>query len=64
MGVTYTVLLGKESVGDAYGGIPFLPATFYIDREGKVVDKVMGLKGRAEIESNIKKTLTQRVAQK
>src|SRR6202167_940456 len=39
MGVNDPVLIGKEDVGSAYGGIPFLPATFYIDRDGKVVDK-------------------------
>jgi len=58
VGVSYPLLLGKEEVGDAYGGVQFLPATFYIGRDGKVVDKVFGLKGRAEIEDNIKKALT------
>ncbi len=51
--------LGKEDVGDAYGGVQFLPATFYISRDAKVVDKVFGLKGRAEIEGNVKKALGQ-----
>ncbi len=59
LGVTYPVLLGKDEVGDAYGGVQFLPATFYIGRNGKVLDKVFGLKGRAEIEDNIKKALAQ-----
>ncbi len=57
--VSYPVLLGKEEVGNAYGGVQFLPATFYISRDGKVVDKVFGLKGRAEIEDNIKRALAQ-----
>lgn len=57
LGVNYPILVGEESVGDAYGGLPFLPATFYIGRDGKVVDKVYGLKGRGEIEDSIKKTL-------
>src|ERR1700737_5283240 len=57
LGVNYPILLGEESVGDAYGGLPFLPATFYIGRDGKVVDKVYGLKGRGEIEDSIKKAL-------
>jgi peroxiredoxin len=59
MGVNYPVLLGKESVGDAYGGVQFLPATFYIDRDGKVVDKIFGLKGRGEIEDDVKRVLSQ-----
>jgi thiol-disulfide isomerase/thioredoxin len=57
MGVNYPVLLGKEAVGDSYGGIPALPESFYIGRDGKVVDKVLGLKGKAEIEDDIKKAL-------
>ncbi len=57
MKVNYPILIGKESVGDAYGGVQFLPETFYIDRNGKVVDKAFGLKGRGEIEDAIKKIL-------
>jgi len=65
MGVNYPVLIGKESVGDEYGGVQFLPATFYIARDGKVIDKVFGLKGRGEIEDIIKKALAEGpVAQK
>jgi len=57
VGATYTILLGTEAVGDAYGGVQFLPATFYIDRQGKVVDRVFGLVSRSEIEDNIKLAL-------
>jgi peroxiredoxin len=58
MGVNYPVVVGKESVGDQYGGIPYLPSTFYIDRDGKVVDRVYGLVSRSEIEDDIKKALS------
>jgi len=57
MKVNYPILIGKESVGDAYGGVQFLPETFYIDRNGKIVDKAFGLEGRGEIEDDIKKIL-------
>ncbi len=57
MKVNYPILIGKESVGDDYGGVQFLPETFYIDRNGKVVDKAFGLKGKGEIEDAIKKIL-------
>ncbi len=56
-GATHTILLGTEAVGDAYGGVQFLPATFYVDRQGKVVDRVFGLVSRSEIEDNIKLSL-------
>jgi peroxiredoxin len=59
MGVNYPVMVGKDSVGDAYGGVQFLPATFYIGRDGKVVDKVFGIKGRGEIEDDVKKALAE-----
>ena len=66
MSVNYPVLVGKEAVGDQYGGIPYLPSTFYISRDGKVVERVFGLVSRSEIESNIQKALGQpgQVAQK
>ncbi len=57
MGVNYTVLIGTEKVGDAYGGVEFLPTTFFIDRNGKIVNSVAGLKGRSEFEDNIKEIL-------
>ncbi|PYX50113.1 MAG: alkyl hydroperoxide reductase [Acidobacteria bacterium] len=58
MGVNYPVLLGKEAVGDAYGGVPALPESFFIGRDGKIVDKIIGLKGKSEIEDSIKAALS------
>ena len=57
LGVNYPVLLGKEGVGDRYGGVPYLPNSFYIDRAGTVVEHVAGLKDRAEIENFVKEAL-------
>ncbi len=59
MGVNYPVVIGKDEVADSYGGLPFLPTTFYIGRDGKIVDKVLGIKGRGEIEDDIRKALAQ-----
>ena len=59
MGVHYTIVMGRESVADAYGGVQFLPGTFYIDRNGKIVDRVFGLAGHGDIEENIKRSLAQ-----
>jgi cytochrome c biogenesis protein CcmG/thiol:disulfide interchange protein DsbE len=66
MGVNYPIVVGKEAVGDQYGGIPYLPSTFYISRDGKVVDRVFGLVSRSEIEADIQKALATQgqVAQK
>jgi thiol-disulfide isomerase/thioredoxin len=57
MGVNYPILIGKESVGDQYGGVPALPESFLIARDGKIVDKIVGLRGKSEIEDSIKKAL-------
>jgi len=57
LGVNYPILLGKESVGEAYGGVQFLPTTFFIDRDGKVLEREFGLKSRSIFEDNIKKAL-------
>jgi peroxiredoxin len=57
MGVNYPVLIGKEAVGDAYGGVPALPESFFISRDGKIMDKFIGLRGKAEVEEAIKKAL-------
>jgi hypothetical protein len=57
MGVNYPILIGKEAVGDAYGGVPALPESFFIGRDGKLVDKIIGLKGKGEIEDSIRKAL-------
>jgi peroxiredoxin len=58
MGVNYPIVIGKEAVGDEYGGIPYLPSTFYISRDGKVVDRVFGLVSRSKIEGDIRKALS------
>jgi thiol-disulfide isomerase/thioredoxin len=60
MGVNYPILIGKESVGDEYGGVPALPESFLIARDGKIVDKIIGLRGKAEIEDAVKKALDTR----
>ena len=58
MGVNYPVLLGKESVGDEYGGLEYLPTSFYLDRDGKVVQRVFGLRSRSDIEDWVKEALS------
>jgi len=57
MGVNYPVLLGTNNVSEAYGDVDYLPTTFYINRQGKIVGKVAGLIGKAEIEDDAKKAL-------
>jgi peroxiredoxin len=62
MGVNYPVLLGTDKVSEDYGNVEFLPTSFYIDREGKIIGKGAGLLGRKEIEENVQKALASRAA--
>ncbi len=48
----YTVLLGGESVQEKFGGIPSLPTTFIIDREGRIRQKILGARDRAGFEAS------------
>ena len=56
MGLNYVILQGKNAVGDAYGATGY-PTTVYIDRSGKVRNKILGLVSKSEIEDNIKQAL-------
>lgn len=58
LGVNYTVLLGTDKVSDDYGDVQYLPTTFFIGRNGAIVDKLTGLLDRKDIEDDVKKTLS------
>ncbi len=57
LGVNYPVLLGTDQVSDDYGSVQYLPTTFYIGRDGIIVDKLTGLMDRKDIEEAVKKAL-------
>ena len=57
LGVNYPVLLGTDKVSDDYGDVQYLPTTFYIGRDGTIVDKMTGLLDRKDIEEAVKKAL-------
>ena len=52
--VDYTVLLGNNAVGDAYGGARFLPQTFFIDRDGRMVKSTVGITTRGDLEGSFR----------
>jgi len=60
LGVDYPILLGRESVGDSYGDLRDLPVTIYVGRDGKIIEKVPGVKEHDEIEAEVKKALSPR----
>jgi peroxiredoxin len=59
MGLNYPVLLGTDQVSDDYGNVQYLPTTFYIDRDGKIVSKAAGLFDRKQVEDDVKKALAE-----
>jgi peroxiredoxin len=52
LGVNYTLLRGRNAVGDAYG-VRGLPTTFYIDRAGRIAGRSLGLVSRRDIAKKI-----------
>jgi peroxiredoxin len=59
MGVNYPILIGKDSVGESYGGVIVLPTTFFVDRDGKLIAREFGLQSRSVFVDHIKKALSQ-----
>jgi thiol-disulfide isomerase/thioredoxin len=58
-GVTYPILLTDGKVQKLYApeGMDYLPMSFYVDRNGVIVEETAGLGGKDEIEAHIKKTI-------
>ena len=56
-GADYPILLEDEKVSMAYGGVDYLPMSFYVDRNGVVVEETAGLASKDEVEAHIKKIL-------
>jgi len=60
IGINYPVLLGNDAVDKAYGGqegLQFLPTSFYVGRDGKIVEETAGLASKDIVEAHIKKAL-------
>ncbi len=55
--INYPILLSNGKVTRDYGGIGGIPTTFVIDREGKVLGKIVGAKSKEQFEGIIKQVL-------
>ena len=56
-GVKYPILMCNHKTAQAYGGLPELPESFFIDRRGRVVAEMTGADSEAAVEANIRKAL-------
>jgi len=57
IGVTYPILMPDEAVAKKYGGVDYLPETFYVDRAGKIVEVTAGAPSKEQMEALIQKTI-------
>jgi thiol-disulfide isomerase/thioredoxin len=56
-GINYTLVMGDETVADAFGGIEGIPTTFLINREGRIVHQKIGAMAHDEYEKLVKQAL-------
>ncbi|WP_263372055.1 TlpA family protein disulfide reductase [Granulicella cerasi] len=56
-GVTYPILIADTSIEKAYGLGDYLPSTYYVDANGKVLIQTPGAPSKDEIEANIQKII-------
>lgn len=57
IGVSYPILMPDENVAKKYGGVDYLPETFYVDRAGKVVEVTAGAPSKEQMQALIEKTI-------
>lgn len=53
----YPVLINGDSLATQYGGLDAMPTSVYVNPEGKVVAVQLGITSKADMETNINKTL-------
>ena len=56
-GASYPVLFADGHVEQSYGGVRFLPQTFYIGRDGRIIRQVYGIRSQSEFEADIRRAL-------
>ncbi len=56
-GINYPILIDDGQVSKAYGPIRSIPTTFIIDRNGKIVEKIIGSRRKSYFEKVIKPLL-------
>jgi peroxiredoxin len=57
LGVNYRIVLGDDSVSEAYGGVEALPTTILIDRGGNIASVHVGLAAKKDFEDGIEMLL-------
>lgn len=56
-GIEYINFIANENIKDAYGKIPSVPTTFIIDKNGKIIEKIVGSRDKATFMAAINRVL-------
>jgi thiol-disulfide isomerase/thioredoxin len=57
IGVSYPILMPDDKVATSYQLSDYLPETYYVGKDGKVVDQTIGLHSKDEVEADIEKAI-------
>ncbi|HWJ46814.1 MAG TPA: TlpA disulfide reductase family protein, partial [Candidatus Udaeobacter sp.] len=60
--VNFPVLIGNEKIAEAYGGVPAMPESFLVTRDGRIVENVIGITSKSELEKSVRTALNARAA--
>lgn len=56
-GIIYRLFIGNAELQTAYGGISAVPTTFIIDKNGNIVETIVGMRDKEAFMKSIKKVL-------
>lgn len=57
VGVSYPILMPDDNVGKSYQLGDYLPETYYVGKNGKVVEQTIGAHSKDELEADIQKAI-------
>jgi cytochrome c biogenesis protein CcmG/thiol:disulfide interchange protein DsbE len=55
--VRYPILLNDGNVDQRFGGVRFLPQTFFVGRDGRIIRRVYGIRTHADFEADVQSAL-------
>jgi cytochrome c biogenesis protein CcmG, thiol:disulfide interchange protein DsbE len=57
MGITYPLVAADDRVTSDYGNVASVPVSFLIGKDGKVINKVMGIYSEADLKNDVENAL-------
>ncbi|MEK6757058.1 MAG: TlpA disulfide reductase family protein [Bacteroidota bacterium] len=55
--INYPIVLGSQKLASEFGDVRFIPTTFFVDKNGYIVDRHVGAMSKSQLESKIKSLL-------